>query len=340
VATGLETDHRGRDKRATLLGVKPPRSRLPAGISAVIPVHRSEAILPLLIPRLSAALALLGSYEIILVDDGSPDGSWAVIAAAAEEDGRVRGIRLMRNFGQHNALLVGIRQARYAYTVTLDDDLQNPPEEIAHLVERLTDDVDVVYGSPRSEQHSLWRSAASQITKYALEEAMGATAARSVSAFRVFRTDLRHAFERYQSPDISIDVLLTWATTRFAMVRVTHEPRAQGRSNYTFGRLMHHALNMMTGFTTRPLRLASLMGFVFTLFGVAIFIWVVARSIVQGNAVPGFPFLASIIAIFSGVQLLILGIMGEYLARMHLRLLERPSYVVAETTSTNDSTDS
>jgi glycosyltransferase involved in cell wall biosynthesis len=310
---------------------------LPAGISAVIPVHRSEATLPLLIPRLTAALELLGpQHEIILVDDGSPDGSWGVIASAAQADSRVRGIRLMRNFGQHNALLVGIRQARFAYTVTLDDDLQNPPEEIARLVERLTDDVDVVYGAPASEQHSVWRSAASQITKYALEEAMGATAARSVSAFRVFRTELRRGFERYQSPDISIDVLLTWSTTRFAMIRVKHEPRAYGRSNYSFGRLMHHALNMVTGFTTRPLRLASLVGFVFTIFGVVIFIVVVLRNIVEGDAVPGFPFLASIIAIFSGVQLLILGIMGEYVARMHLRLMERPAYVVAEMTSEED----
>ncbi len=113
-----------------------------------------------------------------------------------------------------------------------------------------------------------------------------------------------------------------------------HEPRADGRSNYTFGRLVHHALNMMTGFTTRPLRIASLIGFLFTIFGVVIFIVVVIRNLVEGDPVPGFPFLASIIAIFSGVQLVILGIMGEYVARMHLRLLERPTYVVAETTAT------
>ena len=308
-----------------------------AGISAVIPVHRAEATLPLLIPRLTAALEQLGSaHEIILVDDGSPDASWGVVSAAAKADNRIRGIRLMRNFGQHNALLVGIREARYRYIVTLDDDLQNPPEEIHLLLERLTDDVDVVYGTPSSEQHSLWRSAASRITKYALEEAMGATAARSVSAFRLFRTELRHAFDRYQSPDISIDVLLTWATTRFAAVKVEQAPRAGGRSNYTFGRLMHHALNMVTGFTTRPLRIASLIGFVFTIFGAVVFVVVVVRNIIAGDAVPGFPFLASIIAVFSGVQLLILGIMGEYVARMHLRLLERPTYVVAETTAEED----
>jgi glycosyltransferase involved in cell wall biosynthesis len=303
------------------------------GISAVVPVYGSETILPLLLARLTTALeGLAAAHEIILVDDGSPDRSWTVIAEAASHDDRIHGIRLMRNFGQHNALLVGIRRARYRYIVTLDDDLQNPPEEIAKLLARLTPEVDVVYGTPASEQHSIWRSAASRVTKYALEEAMGATAARSVSAFRLFRTDLRGAFERYQSPDISIDVLLTWATTRFAAVNVRQEPRATGESGYTFGRLIHHALNMMTGFTTRPLRIASLVGFLFTIFGAGVFIFVVVRSIAEGDAVPGFPFLASIIAVFSGVQLLILGIMGEYVARMHLRLLERPPYVVAEST--------
>jgi glycosyltransferase involved in cell wall biosynthesis len=310
---------------------------LPEGISAVVPVHRSEASLPLLLPRLTAVLDQLApAHEIILVDDGSPDASWAVITAAAQDDARIRGIRLMRNFGQPNALLVGIRSARYRLIVTLDDDLQNPPEEISKLLERLTDDVDVVYGTPVAEKHSLWRSAASRITKYALEEAMGAPAARSVSSFRVFRANLRRAFERFQSPDMSIDVLLTWATTRFAAVNVRHEPRAEGKSNYTFGRLVQHALNLITGFTSRPLRIASMIGFLFTIFGLVVFVVVVARYFLGGNSVPGFPFLASIIAIFSGVQLLILGIMGEYLARMHVRLMERPTYVVMETTSDSD----
>ena len=312
-------------------------SSLPDGISAVVPIYRSEATLPQLIPRLTAALEHLSpAHEIILVDDGSPDRSWDVVTAAAQGDARIRGFRLMRNFGQHNALLVGIRAARYRFTVTLDDDLQNPPEEIGQLVAQLTADVDVVYGTPATEQHSIWRSAASRVTKYALEEAMGATAARSVSAFRIFRTELRRGFERYQSPDISIDVLLTWATSRFATVKVKQDPRGGGSSSYTFGRLLHHAMNMMTGFTTRPLRVASLVGFLFTIFGVVIFFVVVVRNLIEGDAVPGFPFLASIIAIFSGVQLLILGIMGEYVARMHLRLLERPTYVVAETTKEED----
>ena len=303
------------------------------GISAVIPVYRSVSTLPSLISRLTVTLdSIAPAHEIILVDDASPDESWQVICGASSDDPRIRGVRLMRNFGQHNALLVGIRKARHELVVTLDDDLQNPPEEIGRILARLTDDVDVVYGTPELEQHGLWRHLASRVTKYALKSAMDVEAARNVSSFRVFRTDLRRAFDRYQSPHLAIDVLLTWATSRFASVTVRQDPRPAGRSGYTLHRLTQHALNMMTGFSTRPLRLASMVGFAFTLFGAVVCAYVVLRYLVAGTTVPGFTFLAAIVSIFSGVQLLILGIMGEYLARMHFRLMERPAYVVAETT--------
>ena len=127
---------------------------------------------------------------------------------------------------------------------------------------------------------------------------------------------------------MNVDVLLTWGTSRFAMVSVRHDQRAIGATNYTFAKLLAHAFNMMTGFSTLPLQLASFVGFAFTLFGVGVLLFVVIRYFVSGDSVPGFPFLASIIAVFSGAQLLSLGIIGEYLARMHFRTLEKPAYVV------------
>jgi undecaprenyl-phosphate 4-deoxy-4-formamido-L-arabinose transferase len=134
---------------------------------------------------------------------------------------------------------------------------------------------------------------------------------------------------------VSIDVLLTWCTTRFAAVPVRHEPRRRGVTNYTFRKLVTHAFNMMTGFSTLPLQLASVVGFVFTLFGLVVLVAVIGRYLIQGEKVPGFPFLASVIAIFSGAQLFALGIIGEYLARMHFRMMERPTYAVRSTTSQN-----
>jgi len=129
---------------------------------------------------------------------------------------------------------------------------------------------------------------------------------------------------------VSIDVLLTWGTKKFAALPVRHAPRRIGASGYTFRKLVQHALTMMTGFSTLPLQLASVVGFVFTLFGIITFVFVLTRYAVHGGSVPGFPFLASAIAIFSGAQLFALGIMGEYLARMYFRMMDRPSYAVLE----------
>ena len=141
-------------------------------------------------------------------------------------------------------------------------------------------------------------------------------------------TQLREAFSACGIPYVSIDVLLTWATTRFCAIPVRHDPRRIGKSNYTFRKLLAHALNMMTGFSTAPLRLASLLGFGFTIFGIIVLGFVLVRYMILGASVPGFPFLASLIAIFSGAQMFTFGIMGEYLARIHLRTIDRPAYAV------------
>ena len=304
------------------------------GISVVVPVYRSADMLRELCTRLEATLEALGvRHEIVLVDDRSPDQAWSTIRDIASSNPCVRGLRMSRNYGQHNALLCGIRAARYDTTVTLDDDLQNPPEEIPKLLTALTSDVDAVYGTPDVEAHGFWRDRASQITKLALQDAMGADVARHVSTFRAFRTRLREAFPAYRGPHVSIDVLLTWGTTRFAHTTVRHEARPTGKSGYTFRKLLTHALNMMTGFSTIPLQVASLIGFAFTVVGLLVLAYVLVRFILNGpNNVPGFAFLASIIAIFSGAQLFALGIIGEYLARMHFRAMDRPTYVVADRT--------
>jgi glycosyltransferase involved in cell wall biosynthesis len=300
-------------------------------ISVVVPVYRAQATLRELHRRLVAVLAQhCAAFEIIFVEDCGGDGSWDIVEELARADIRVRGLRLSRNYGQHNALLCGIRAARHELVATLDDDLQNPPEEIPRLVARLREGTDVVYGAPEQRQHGLLRNFASSITRIALAGAMGTRTARHVSAFRVFRTAVRDAFKHYSSPFVSIDVLLTWGTTRFDHVRVRHDARAAGASNYTVRQLITHAVNMTTGFTTIPLQLASVLGFAFALFGLGVLAYVVAQYFIHGGSVPGFPFLASVIAIFSGVQLFALGIIGEYLARMHLRSMERPPYVVRE----------
>jgi len=303
-------------------------------VSAIIPVFNSAQSLEALHRELSQVLtATAEAHEIIFVEDCGSDNSWQVIETISVKDGHVRGIRLSRNYGQHNALLCGIRQAKHEVIVTLDDDMQNPPSEIPKMLAQIGESVDVVYGTPQSEKHGLFRNLASVLTKIALQKGMGVEAARNVSAFRAFKTKLREGFSSYQGPFVSIDVLLTWSTSRFKAIPVRHEKRALGKSNYSFAKLFNHAFNMLTGFSTVPLQVASLMGFIFMLFGIGILFWVIGRYFMLGGSIPGFPFLASIIAIFSGVQLFALGVFGEYLARIHFRTMDKPSYVIAEKAS-------
>ena len=304
-------------------------------ISIVVPAYRSESSLPILVERLRPVLDSLAiPAELILVDDGSPDGTWEVIRRLAAEHSWIVGVNLMRNYGQHNAVLCGIRLARYEVVLTMDDDLQHPPEELPKLLAALDQGYDVVYGTPVQERHGFWRDVASRITKVALQGAMGAETARKVSALRAFRTQLRDAFVQYRGPFPSIDVLLTWGTTRFEAIPIRHDARLIGASNYTLRKLITHALNMMTGFSVLPLQFASITGFAFTIFGFAVLAYVTGRFFFAGGGVPGFPFLASVIAIFSGAQLFALGIIGEYLARMHFRMMERPTYTVLTTITT------
>jgi glycosyltransferase involved in cell wall biosynthesis len=299
-------------------------------LSIIVPAYNSEGTLSALVAEVHSVLDPLGMpYEIILVNDGSSDQSWQVIEKlVAKNAGRVRGIKLMRNYGQHNALLCGIRAAKNEICVTMDDDLQHPASAIPQILEELDKGFDVVYATPNEETHGFFRDTASVITKLALASTMNSANARNVSAFRGFRTSLRDAFASFNGSNVAIDVLLSWATTKFGVIKVPHRPRTIGQSNYSFKTLLQHASNMMTGYSTLPLRISSGIGFVFTLFGIGVFLYTLIRYLIYGGLVPGFTFLASLIAIFSGAQLFALGILGEYIARMHYRLMDKPSYTV------------
>jgi undecaprenyl-phosphate 4-deoxy-4-formamido-L-arabinose transferase len=212
----------------------------------------------------------------------------------------------------------------------MDDDGEHPPSELLKIVDYLAPNLDVVYGVPREQQHGFFRDVASAITKLVLQKAMGAETARRVSALRVFRRQLRFGFSDYRSSFVSLDVLLTWSTTRFSALEVEHRPRQSGQSTYTVWMLLNHAVTMMTGYSTLPLQLASIIGFAFTILGFLILVFVLARTLIQGVSVPGFAFLASIVALFSGAQLFALGIIGEYLGRAHFRLMDRPPFTIRD----------
>jgi glycosyltransferase involved in cell wall biosynthesis len=264
----------------------------------------------------------------VLVVDGSPDGTWSVAADLARSHQQVRAIRLARNYGQHNALIAGVRAARHDVIVTMDDDLQHPPEEVPRLLAALTDDVDLVYARPREEEHGMARNLASHLVKAALSGPFGVHGAKNISAFRAFRTFLRDGFDGLTGPHASIDVALSWGTTRIGSVDVHMNQRALGRSGYTTRTLLRHAVNMLIGYSTAPLRFVSYLGLGVGAFGLLLCCMVLWSYFTGATTVAGFTSVASMIALFSSAQMLGIGVLGEYLGRVHAGGMGRPTYVV------------
>jgi len=298
-------------------------------ISVVIPVYNSAQILPTLYDRLRAAMNALGrTYELILVDDGSQDGAYDVLKRLAENDPQhVVAIELMRNFGQHNALMCGFRHARGKFIVTMDDDLQHPPEEIAKLLEAIeAGDHDLVYGAYDCKRHSSAKNLASRIVNLFYRCVFQTTV--TVTAFRILRRELVDTILSYHLNFTYVDGLLAWNTRRVAETVVSHQPRAQGRSGYRFGKLLTLALNLFTNFSLIPLQLVSLCGVSAALVGFAVGLYYLAQHMAAGITVPGYASTIVSILVLGGLQLLGLGILGEYVGRLHLNVNRKPQYSV------------
>ena len=304
----------------------------PQAVSVVVPVFNSETTLEELSARIFKVLyPITTNCEIILVNDYSRDRSWEVIKQLANQNSDIRGIRLMRNYGQHSALLAGIMNARYEIIITLDDDLQHPPEEIPKLLVELNKGYDLVFGKEETRHHSFWRNVTSWLLNVILTVAMGTKIAKHLSSFRVFHSYLRKGFETFTDAKLSIDVLLSWSVARVTHVPVEHHTRKVGRSQYKLRKLIMLALTILTGYSTLPLRIASAVGLLTSFFGISMFFYVVIRRLLETDYVPGFTFIASEVALFAGLQLFAIGIIGEYLARLHFRTMGKPAYVIRDT---------
>jgi undecaprenyl-phosphate 4-deoxy-4-formamido-L-arabinose transferase len=270
------------------------------------------------------------AYEVILVVDGSPDDTWVTASALAVKYDDVKAIRLARNYGQHPAIIAGVRAAAHEVVVTMDDDLQHPPEEIPKLLAALTDDVDLVYGTPEREEHGALRSLASRLVKAGLSGPLGVNNARNMSAFRAFRTFARDSFDRVHGPHVSVDVALSWSTTRVVAAEVRMDRRAHGRSGYTLRALFRHAVDMILGYSTVPLRLVTYLGLAVGGLGLVLFAYVLVQKIFGSTTVAGFTTIAATVALFSAAQMIAIGVLGEYVGRIHAGGIGRPTYVVRQ----------
>lgn len=296
-------------------------------LSVVIPVYNSAQIMPLLLERLRNVLDGLDmTYEIVMVEDGSPDDSWRVLSTLQQHDPQhIVAVQLMRNYGQHNALMCGFRHARGALVVTMDDDLQHPPEEIPKLLDTIAaGDLDLVYGCYDKKKHPLLKNAGSAVVNMFFRRVfrLGVT----VTAFRVFRRELLEAILSYTRPFTFIDGLLAWNTRRVGTTTVEHHPRASGHSGDSLAKMVTLALNLFTNFSLLPLQVVSLVGSLAAVCGLVTGVYYLIRHFTGSITTPGYASIIVSILILGGLQLLGLGIIGEYLGRLHLNVNEKPQY--------------
>ena len=297
-------------------------------LSIVIPVYRSAATLPALLKRLLVVLHHMGRRcEIVFVDDGSPDNSWEVLCdlqkAHAEQ---IIIVQLMRNFGQHNALMCGFRHTRGKYIVTLDDDLQNPPEEIPKLLDAIErTGMDIVYGTFHVKRHNPFRNIGSMLAiaffKFAFQSSIEAT------SFRISRREVVENILGYSLNFTYIDGLFAWTTQRIATTPVDHHARVGSTSGYSARQLLVMAFNLFTNFSLLPLQLVSFCGLLVAGGGLLLGFYFLSQYMLSNVTVPGYASTIVAILILGGVQLLSLGIIGEYLGRLHLNVNRKPQYV-------------
>jgi glycosyltransferase involved in cell wall biosynthesis len=299
-------------------------------LSIVIPVFNGERTVGELVGAL-AALTIPGGHEIVLVNDGSPDGSLAVCRELLREaEVPLVLVNLARNYGEHNAVLTGLRHARGAWVITMDDDLQNPPNEIVRLLEHAQQSgKQVIYTCYETKEHAAWRNLGSRFTNRVADILLDKPKGLYLSSFRCLSAFVVEQVTRYAGPFPYVDGLILQVTQSIGSFEVKHLPRAVGRSNYTLRRLIRLWLNMFVNFSVMPLRLSTLTGLALSFFGALATVSVFIEAMFYDTP-PGWGSLMAAVLLLSGVQLLILGIVGEYLGRLYLTANGKPQAIVAE----------
>jgi glycosyltransferase involved in cell wall biosynthesis len=298
--------------------------------SVVIPVFNEEPNLEPLYARLKGVMdSLQEPYEIVFVDDGSTDRSFQILVGLHQKDRNIKVIRFTRNFGQHPAVMAGFNTARGELIITLDADLQNPPEEIPKLIEKLGEGYEVVFGVFQQRKHSAFRRAGSRFSKWILARILpvGTT---NLSGFRALRSYAVGQLKLLNEKNKFLDGLLCWMGYKVATVEVGHDERHSGKTKYTPFKLVSLWLDMVISFTDFPLKIATFGGLLLGALSLLLALFYLIRYFLYGYSVPGFATTAILIAFFSGVQLFFLGILGEYMGRVNRDVKNKPEYIVRD----------
>lgn len=301
-------------------------------LSIVVPVYNGAATVGELVGALRG-LDIAGGLEIVLVVDGSPDNSLDVCKKLAAEPGApVTVLSLSRNFGEHNAVMAGLARARGSYAITMDDDLQNPPGEVKRLFEYARDGgYDVVYTRYEEKKHAAWRNIGSRFTNWCADHLIDKPKGLYLSSFRCLSAFVREQITAsYDGPYPYVDGLLFQVTQNVGRLQVEHLPRIEGRSNYTLARLFRLWLSMFLNFSVIPLRAATLLGIAFGILGALGAVITIAEAISDHRPPQGWASLMVAVLVLAGVQLVLVGLIGEYLGRMFLAVNRKPQYLVRE----------
>ena len=308
-------------------------------LSVVIPVYGSASILPMLAQRLEAALSPTqgaGNYEVVLVHDNGPDNAWDVIGSLSATRPWLRGLDLRRNAGQHNAVMAGLRVARGRYIVTMDDDLQHDPDDVPRILEALRAGADLVYAQFPQKQHALWKRVGSRFNDRVAGWLLKKPRGLYLSPFRGFVGGLREEVLRYQGPFVYLDGLLLQSTSRIATITATHHARSDGRSGYSLRKSISLWLQMATSFSIVPLRMVSLAGALASCVAFVVAMVVLVQKLRHPELPVGWASLIVTTLFMGGLQLLALGVIGEYTGRVLLNVNNRPQYVIGRTVNVDD----
>ena len=311
------------------------QSEVACRLSIVVPVYRSALILPRLIEQISAEMnqaGLAGNFELLLVNDASPDDSWQVILSLVKKYPFVRGISLRRNFGQHNATMAGLNCVRGEFVVIMDDDLQHPPQAINDMLRALGQNYDVCYTRYLNRQHVAWKKLGSQFNDLVATYLLNKPKGLYLSSFKAIRREVADEIVKYDGPYAYVDGLILDITRSITTIDVEHQARDEGEGNYNLRRSLSLWLKMATSFSVVPLRLATFLGFSVTALSAIFIIFLIIEKILHPDLPAGWTSLIATILFIGGMQTLFIGLIGEYLGRAYLKLNRKPQYVIGSTT--------
>ncbi len=298
-------------------------------ISVIVPVFNEEGNLRELYSRLQQTLVALGSYEIVFIDDGSSDGSLQVLRELQAADSAVTVLKLTRNFGQHPAIVAGLHRVKGEAVVLIDADLQNPPEEITKLYEKYLEGYDVVYGVREGRPDAGWRIMGSRGVVRLSEWLLGLKVPDDmISGFRIISRKVVTTLNSIREQQYDTSLMMVYLGFSHAGVKVRHDSRKFGKSKYSTWKLIYLTLDMLIGFSDLPLRAASYTGSAMALLAIAVGAYMGVRRVLGIIDVPGYASVFVGITFLAGIQLLFLGVLGEYVARIYREMKGRPYYVI------------